>query len=165
MKSLILFLILVMCIAVQGAAQAEAPETSGLPLPRFASLKSDNVYVRAGPSMDYPIRWVYKREGLPVEITQEFDAWRKIVDPEGEGGWVHKILLSSGRRAKVSATDGPVTVYREAEMVHPLVKFEQGVVVDVDECRKLFCHVTFPPYSGWIEKKSLWGVYGSEIFN
>ena len=137
---------------------------TGMPLPRFASLKSDNVYMRTGPSMDYPIRWVYKRDGLPVEIEQEFDAWRKIKTPDGETGWVHKILLSGVRSAQVNEKDGAI-IYSDDDMTKPLAKFEKGVIVYVSECAKLACHVTFSPYDGWIEKKSLWGVYGSEIFN
>jgi len=149
------------------AAVAESDKGSGLPLPRFASLKSDNVYVRTGPSMDYPIKWIYKKEGLPVEIIQEFDAWRKIKDQDGTVGWVHKILLSGKHTAKImgdSAVKEPVA-YDDDDLEDPVIKFEQGVVVTVDECEKLICRVQSAPYEGWIEKKYLWGVYGSDIFN
>ena len=142
----------------------EPDQSTGLPLPRFASLKSDNVYVRTGPSMDYPIKWIYKKEGLPVEILQEFDAWRKIKDPNGDIGWAHKILLS-GKKTAVISSDDPAPAYDDTEMGRTIVKFEKGVVVNVKECKKLMCRVQFAPYEGWIEKKYLWGVYGSDIFN
>ncbi len=165
-----LFLSLILLIPV-GAAVAESVPTdvepdqsSGLPLPRYASLKSDNVYVRTGPSMDYPIKWIYKKEGLPVEIIQEFDAWRKIKDPAGDIGWAHKILLSGKKTALITAGE-PATVYDDKDMEKPIVKFEKGVIVNVDECQKLMCRVHFAPYQGWIEKKYIWGVYGSDIFN
>lgn len=148
--------------AVAGEAAA-ADKGSGLPLPRFASLKSDNVYVRTGPSMDYPIKWIYKKEGLPVEIIQEFDAWRKIKDPDGEVGWAHKILLSGKKTAKITEADA--MAYDDSDMETPSMKLEKGVIVQVEECEKLVCRVQFAPYEGWIEKKSLWGVYGSDIFN
>ena len=74
-------LAVLLLIAAPAWAEDDPKEGSGLPLPRFASLKSDSVFARTGPSMDYPIRWIYKREGLPVEIVQEFDVWRKIKDP------------------------------------------------------------------------------------
>lgn len=159
-------------IAIPSYVSAENPQQlqsneevlSGLPLPRFASLKSDNVYVRTGPSMDYPIKWIYKKEGLPVEIIQEFDAWRKIKDPNGEIGWAHKILLTGKKMAKVISDDMAVA-YNNPEMDKPVVKFEKGVILNVDECQKLMCRVHFAPYEGWIEKKHLWGVYGSDIFN
>lgn len=142
----------------------DADKGSGLPLPRFASLKSDNVYVRTGPSMDYPIKWIYKKEGLPVEIIQEFDAWRKIKDPNGEVGWAHKILLSGKRTAWISSPT-PVQAFDNEDLDKPVVQFAHGVVVKVKECQKLTCRVEFAPYKGWIEKKYLWGVYGSDIFN
>ena len=145
------------------AAAAEADKGSGLPLPRFASLKSDNVYVRTGPSMDYPIKWIYKKDGLPVEIIQEFDSWRKVKDPNGEVGWAHKILLSGKKTARITLPDA--VAYDDSDMEKPVVKFEQGVIVAVEECEKLACRVQSAPYQGWIEKKYLWGVYGSDIFN
>jgi SH3-like domain-containing protein len=137
---------------------------SGLPLPRFATLKSDNVYMRTGPSMDYPIRWIYKRDGLPVEIIQEFDAWRRIKDPEGETGWVHKILLSGKKTAMIKGKER-VLAYASDELVRPIAKLEPDFIVTLEKCDKRACFATFPPYEGWIEKKSLWGVYASEIFN
>lgn len=143
---------------------AEPDQSSGLPLPRYASLKSDNVYVRTGPSMDYPIKWIYKKEGMPVEIIQEFDAWRKIKDPNGDIGWAHKILLSGKKTARISS-DEPAIAYDDTEMEKPVVQFEKGVIVNIEECQKLMCRVQFAPYEGWIEKKHLWGVYGSDIFN
>jgi SH3-like domain-containing protein len=144
------------------AERAEA--SSGLPLPRFASFKSDNVFVRAGPSMDYPIKWIYKKDGLPVEIIQEFDAWRKVRDPEGVTGWAHKILLS-GQRHAVITTSPDALAYDDADFKTPVVRFEKGVIVSVEECQKISCRVQFAPYEGWIEKKHLWGVYGSDVFN
>jgi len=151
----------------QADQEPQDQQGSGLPLPRFASLKSDNVYVRTGPSMDYPIKWIYKKEGLPVEIIQEFDSWRKIKDPDGEVGWAHKILLSGKKTARINVINAGelATAYDDTEMERPLVKFEKGVVVTIDECQKLMCRVQFAPYKGWIEKKYLWGVYGSDIFN
>ncbi|MBL8638634.1 MAG: hypothetical protein JNN09_09110, partial [Alphaproteobacteria bacterium] len=80
----------------EGAAPPAKTVAGGV-LPRFAVLKSDNTYVRTGPSMDYPIRWIYKRADLPVEIIHEYDSWRKIRDQDGAVGWVHRILLSSQR--------------------------------------------------------------------
>ncbi len=142
----------------------EEGSISGLPLPRFATLKSDNVYMRTGPSMDYPIRWIYKQEGLPVEIIQEFDAWRRIKDPEGETGWVHKILLS-GKRAAVIKSKEDVLAYESDDLVRAVAKLENGYQITIETCDKRACFATFPPYKGWIEKKYLWGVYGSEVFN
>lgn len=162
--SLILALLVVVPASYGAVAADEAEGVSGLPLPRFASLKSDNVYMRTGPSMDYPIRWIYKREGLPVEIVQEFDSWRRIRDPEGETGWVHKILLS-GKKTALIKSEEPVLAYDADDLVRPMAKIEGGYFVTLETCDKRACFATFPPYEGWIEKKYLWGVYASDIFN
>ena len=145
-------------------AENDPREGSGLPLPRFASLKSNSVFARTGPSMDYPIRWIYKREGLPVEIIQEFDVWRKIKDPSGETAWVHKILLSGQRTAIVGAKDSVMAWSNKGE-THPVAKLEPNVIATVSECEKEFCKLELVPFEGWVAKKYLWGVYPSEILN
>ncbi len=87
---------------VPAASGTEAPKagnisSSGLPIPRFVTLASEKVFVRTGPALRYPIKWVYQRSNLPVEIVQEFDTWRKIRDMDGDDGWVHQSLLSGDR--------------------------------------------------------------------
>src|SRR5579871_6461730 len=77
-------------------------EGTGLPLPRFASLKSDHVNVRGGPDKDHDVAWIYTRPSLPVEITAEFENWRKIRDRDGSEGWVYHTLLSGKRTAYVA---------------------------------------------------------------
>jgi SH3-like domain-containing protein len=75
------------------AAGEAAGTATGLPVPRFVSLKSDRVNVRGGPNKDQDVRWVYTRAGMPVEITAEFENWRRIRDWEGAEGWVYHSLL------------------------------------------------------------------------
>ena len=103
-----------------GAGQAAgeiAGSVSGLPVPRFVSLKSDRVNVRSGPNKDQEVRWVYTRAGLPVEITAEFENWRRIRDWEGAEGWVYHSLLSGKRTAVVvpSLKDELVPLYESAD--------------------------------------------------
>jgi SH3-like domain-containing protein len=91
--------------ALGGAAHAakdSATPTSGLPIPRYVSLKSDHVNVRAGPTKDNDVAWVYTRAGLPVEITAEFENWRRVRDSEGAEGWVYHSMLSGRRTAVVT---------------------------------------------------------------
>ena len=83
------------------AASAASGSASGLPVPRFVSLKADRVNVRSGPNKDQEVRWVYTRAGMPVEITAEFENWRRIRDWEGAEGWVYHSLLSGKRTAVV----------------------------------------------------------------
>ncbi len=83
-------------------AKDSATTASGLPVPRYVSLKSDHVNVRAGPTKDNDVAWVYTRSGLPVEITAEFENWRRVRDSEGAEGWVYHSLLSGRRTAVVT---------------------------------------------------------------
>jgi SH3-like domain-containing protein len=75
---------------------------SGLPLPRFVSLKAGRVNVRVGPGEDYKVAWVFTKSQLPVEVIQEFDTWRRIRDSDGQMGWVFHSLLSAKRTAVVT---------------------------------------------------------------
>src|SRR6187401_2096362 len=84
------------------AAGDAAGSASGLPVPRYVSLKSDRVNVRAGPTKDHAVAWVFTRPGLPVEVTAEFENWRRIRDSEGAEGWVYHSLLSGKRTAVVT---------------------------------------------------------------
>lgn len=160
----LLVVILAILFPFSAIAADEGREDSGLPLPRFASMKSNNVFARTGPSMDYPIRWVYKREGLPVEIIQEYDVWRKIKDPDGQQAWVHKILLSGHRMVMVRG-DKPVNAYADADHDRVVAKLEPQVIAETTECDEEFCKLELMPFEGWVEKKHLWGVYPSEILN
>src|SRR5262245_37242621 len=88
--------------SIGGALAADPPQKaqrkgSGLPLPRFASLRSDEANVRSGPGTRYPIDWVFRRKGMPVEIVAEYENYRKIRDWQGASGWVHQSLLTGKR--------------------------------------------------------------------
>lgn len=138
---------------------------SGLPLPRFVSLKSDKVYVRTGPSVRYPIRWIYQKTDLPVEIVEEFDVWRKIRDSQGEGGWVSQTLLS-GERTGIVRGDDLVPVREKADAdSRMVVRLESGVVARIEKCDVAWCRVSASGFKGWIERKSLWGIYENEELN
>lgn len=171
MQRLSIFLIFVSLLSFSPYAfSQEAPavqpfRATGLPLPRFVSLKSDKIYVRTGPALRYPIKWVYKRENMPVEITQEFDNWRKIRDFEGEEGWVHQSLLSGERTALIQGSD--LVAMREApEPVARLTaRLEPRVVARVDKCIPSWCRLDAGGFEGWVERNSLWGIYPAEEFN
>src|SRR5882724_5323489 len=102
-------LIALACAAIACApAQSEdaaAAAASGLPLPRFVSLKADKVNLRAGPTRDHDVTWVFTRAGLPVEITAESENWRRIRDSEGTEGWVYHSMLSGRRTGVVKAKE------------------------------------------------------------
>lgn len=151
--------------ADQAAPAAQKSSSSGLPIPRFVSLASGKVFVRTGPALRYPIKWVYQREHLPVEIIQEFDTWRKIRDMDGDDGWIHQSLLSGDRYA---ITKGEVNVALQrapAKEARPLAQLEPSVVARVNQCKFDWCQLTAEGYTGWAERKFLWGIYDSEDFD
>jgi SH3-like domain-containing protein len=150
--------------------ESSAPTGSGLPVPRFVSLKSDHVNLRNGPGTEYPTGWVYRRAGLPLEIVKEFEGWRKVRDADGATGWVLQSLLSGRRTALVlpwerkSGTPPPTVPIRssDSEYSNVVAKVEAGVIADIHTCDGRWCRVTVDDYSGYIEQKKLWGVYEGE---
>lgn len=150
------------------AADAESPDEakgpSGLPLPRFASLRSDEVNLRTGPGTRYPIDWVFVAKGLPVEITAEFEVWRRVRDSEGTEGWIHKTGLSGKRTAIVTKT---MRELREAEDPQSpiLARLEPGALGQILACSPEWCRVKFGDIKGHLRKADFWGVYPQETFN
>jgi SH3-like domain-containing protein len=147
------------------SAKDAAITTSGLPIPRYVSLKTDHVNVRAGPTKDNDVAWVYTRTGLPVEITAEFENWRRVRDSEGYEGWVYHSLLSGRRTAVVTmkSKDELAPIYDNADP-HSAVaaRLQVGVVTQVKHCAAGWCHVNGNGFDGWIEQQRLWGVYADE---
>ena len=126
---------------------------SGLEIPRFVSLKDSKVFVRSGPGLRYPIKWVFKKEGLPVEIVQEFDTWRKIRDNEGEEGWVHQTLLSGSRKALIAEEKGAILVRKPVTGAKPVAVLEPNVLIALTQCSGAWCSGEANGFKGWIEKK------------
>ncbi len=143
-------------------ADSPAFRSSGLPIPRFVSLRSDKVFMRVGPGKQYPIKWVYERKWLPVEVILEFDTWRKIRDQAGEEGWVHQSMLSGRRTALVIAGE-PLNVFSNtSEKSRKRAVFEPGVVGFLETCKEDWCWLQSGGYSGWAKRNLLWGIYESE---
>lgn len=149
----------------QAAGDPAAGSASGLPVPRYVSLKSDRVNVRAGPTKDHEVAWVFTRPGLPVEVTAEFENWRRIRDSEGAEGWVYHSLLSGKRTAVVTARakDQLIAVsQRPADEGDVTAQLQPGVVAQVKRCDGKWCRVTGPDFDGWVPQERLWGVYPNE---
>ena len=155
-------------VAAVPVAQAanDQSEGSGLPLPRFASLKFDHSNVRIGPNKDHEVAWVYTRAALPVEITAEFENWRRIRDRDGTEGWVYHTLLSGKRTAYVARPKTQpdfVPLHEAADPISPLrAMLEPGVLGTVKRCTGQWCRLTGDGFDGWIEQGRLWGVYPNE---
>ena len=145
-------------------AQQVGPVT-GLPLPRYVSLKSDKVNLREGPSRDHRAAWLFQRAGLPVEITAEFDTWRKVRDSEGSEGWVLQALLSGRRTVIISPwKKGEIMPLhaRPQESSETVANLQAGVIANVKRCDKGWCRIYGKGYDGYMAQKMLWGVYPDE---
>jgi SH3-like domain-containing protein len=139
--------------------------TSGLPVPRFVSLKADRVTVRGGPDKDHDVAWIYTRAGWPVEITAEFENWRRIRDCDGAEGWVYHSLLSGKRTAAVQLkTKTDLALLYQTPDVHSAVtaRLQVGVLGLVKHCTGAWCQISGDGFAGWIEQSALWGVYPGE---
>ena len=135
---------------------------SGLPIPRFVSLKADRVNMHIGPAKNYETKWVYQRAGLPVEITAEFENWRRIRDADGTEGWVYHSLLSGRRTGVVTAKskDDLISVYEAPDIKSDVSALLQpGVLSSVKRCNATWCRVTGQGFEGWVQQHRLWGVY------
>lgn len=147
-------------------AARKAGTVSGLPLPRFVSLKADEVSVRRGPSWEHAVAWVFRRIGLPVEVIAEFDVWRQVRDSEGATGWVHGRLLSGRRTVLIApwkAGQGTLDLHGAASGGSVAkAKLSPGVLGDVDSCDGKWCQITAGGVSGYISQDMLWGVYVGE---
>jgi len=155
-------------LASPSLAQNTTVGSSGLPVPRFVSLKSDSVNVRQGPSRDQAVVWRYVRAGMPVEITQEFENWRRIRDFEGGEGWVFHSLLSGTRTAIVAPWAADKTLIdlhaSPNDTSRVTARVEPKVQAPVDKCDGAWCRLDGKGFSGWIAQGSLWGVYPDEKF-
>lgn len=168
-------------LSLAGSSGAPTPSTanghrqvgvaSGLPVPRFVSLKSDRINLRNGPGTEYPTSWVFRRAGLPVELLEEVEAWRQVRDADGATGWVLQSMLSGRRTAlvlpwEVKAVQPPLRVPLRSggrESASLVAQVEAGVIVNVRSCDGRWCLLGIADVNGYIEQKKLWGVYEGEV--
>lgn len=135
---------------------------SGLPVPRFVSLKSDkDAYLRSGPGIRYPVLWAYRRKGLPVEVIREYGIWRQVRDIGGSVGWMNKQLISGNRTAVVTGTVR--TMYATPDLAGRAVwRIAPGAIVRVVLCSEAWCRVDRGGKSGYMLRVQLWGVSPTE---
>lgn len=151
--------------AIEASAQATKSGSNGFPVPRFVSLKSDRVNVRKGPSLEHGVAWSFVRGGLPVEIVQEFDNWRRIRDWEGEEGWVFHSLLSGRRTGLVTPWEKSVLTPLRASArsdARIVAELSANVLVNVEKCADGWCQVSGEKFEGWVDQTRLFGVYPDE---
>jgi len=162
-----LFIVLILAappaFAANKAARLAHPGASGLPTPRFVSLASATVHMRAGPGVRYPITWVYKRLGTPFMVMAEHEYWRKVRDLDGTEGWIHGSLLS-GRRTAVLRAARTVLRQQPSESARIVLRAEAGVIGKLLTCRKAWCRMDIADISAWLPRSAIFGALPSEQF-
>ncbi|MBF0248188.1 MAG: hypothetical protein HQL36_08985 [Alphaproteobacteria bacterium] len=136
---------------------------SGLPLPRFVSLRAAEVNLRTGPGVQYPVDWVYRKSGLPMEVIAEYKAWRKVRDWEGAQGWVHQTMLSSKRSFIVTGATRDLLSKPDPDAA-PVARVQRLVMGRLVACPGdgAFCRVEVEGFEGWLKRADFWGVLKGE---
>jgi len=151
---------------------------ANLSIPRFISIKSNEVNLRSGPANHYPIRFIYKFKNYPLEIIAEFEHWRLVRDKDGDQGWVHQSLLSAARYVVIKNSNTTEKILKSQslknqaiifrlpdETSYPILRVETGAVAKIKKCLEKWCQIEFSKKRGWIQKSNIWGVYDYELLN
>jgi SH3-like domain-containing protein len=139
------------------AAPAERQTPSGMPVPRYVSLKFDKVNARAGPGDDHRLLWVYRAHGLPLQVIAETLEWRRVCDPEGATAWVHKRVID-GRRTTMNTRTSVVALLRRPKPDAKVAAYlNPKALAALDRCSKGWCKVSAGHAAGWVRDGELWG--------
>lgn len=153
---------LALALAASAVAQnKQVARTTEGELTRFASLRADDVNVRAGPGVRYPVKWKFVQRNMPVQVIAEYDTWRKIRDWEGAEGWVHRAMLSS-KRSLIMVGQGQTLRKDSTDDSAAVARLAPGYVVTVSRCRHDWCEVDASGYAGWVKRDGVWGVSPGE---
>jgi len=122
---------------------------------KFLMLKNNKVNVRYGPSFDYPIKYIYKKIKLPVQIIDKKENFRRIIDHKKNSGWIH---ISQLRKSKsLIVTSQKILFKKPTKYSKPLAKLDVGRLLLIKKCEKNWCNIETENFSGWIDKTNIWG--------
>ena len=144
---------------------AEIGKETGLEIPRYISLKSNDANIRVGPSKNYPIEIKYIKKNYPLKVLEEYEDWRKVEDFQKNFGWIHKSLISGIRTGIVLSNDNKTIKLLNTLNGNVIGEIGSGNIVFLEKCKIDWCLVSFGDYRGWIDKKNIWGIKEKEIIN
>ena len=154
--------LLLILISFSYSISSSVANKDKLPVPRFVSIKFNEVNVRTGPAKDCPIEWVFIKKGEPVEIIAEYEEWRKVRDINGEGGWAHANVLSGHRFVVITASNLLPMLGSPGKYDDIIAKLSPGLRCSLKKCKQDWCLIKCKEYKGWVSKKHLWGIYPEE---
>ena len=160
-----ILLVLFFCLLNNTSYSNEIGQVTGYKIPRFVSLKSDEVNLRIGSSTNYPIILKYVTKNMPIEIIDEYERWRKIRDKDGNEGWIRKDLLKGDRFIIIIKSDkSKIYMFSKPNGI-TIGEIGELNIARIKVCLKKWCKIKFDNNTGWINKKNLWGVYKNETIN
>ena len=142
---------------------AEVGKETGLEIPRYVSLKSNDANIRVGPSKNYPIEIKYIKKNYPLKVLEEYEEWRKVEDFKKNIGWIHKSLISGTRTGIVLSNDDKTIKLLNTLDGDVIGEIGKGNIVFLEKCKTDWCLISSGNYKGWIDKKYIWGVKEKEI--
>ena len=161
MKAIGIFIIIIYC----NFSYANNGSVTGLELPRYVSLKSNESNLRVGPSKNYPILIKYIINRYPLKVIEEYQDWRKVLDSKNNTGWVHKSLITGERTGMIiSDVDKKIIIFNIDEGM-PIGEVKIGSIVKLNKCKINWCLISKNKNKGWIKKKYIWGVKSNEELN
>ena len=150
--------------APDAAPDARVGPVTGYPIPRYVTMRATEGNARRGPSRSHRIDWVFTRRHMPMMIVAEHGHWRRVIDRDGAGGWMHYTLLSGDRSAIVEQDMLPL--YARPDTTSTIrAHAELGVTGRIDECVPDWCMLEVGGYTGWVDANALWGVEPGETFD
>ena len=144
-------------------SNANTGKETGLEIPRYVSLKSDDANIRVGPSKNYPIEIKYIKKNYPLKVLEEYEDWRKVEDFQKNFGWIHKSLISSNRTGIVLSNDNKSIQLLNTVGGNIIGEIGKGNIVFLEKCKIDWCLVSSRNYKGWMDKNYIWGVKEKEI--
>ena len=155
----------ILIIIFSQAINADIGKETGLKIPRYVSLKSNDANIRVGPSKNYPIEIKYIKKYYPLKVIEEYEDWRKVQDFKNNIGWIHKSLISGTRTGIVLSNDNKTIKLLNTLNGNVIGEIGKGNIVFLEKCKIDLCLVSSRNYKGWIDKKYIWGVKEKEIIN
>ena len=144
-------------------SNANIGKETGLEIPRYVSLKSDDANIRVGPSKNYPIEIKYIIKNYPLKVLEEYEDWRKVEDFKKNIGWIHKSLISGTRTGIVLSNNNKTIKLLNTLGGDIIGEIGKGNIIFLEKCKIDWCLVSSGNYKGWMDKKYIWGVNEKEI--
>ena len=161
--SMQIIIVFISIIIFSQICNAEIGKETGLEIPRYISLKSNDANIRVGPSKNYPIEIKYIKKNYPLKVLEEYENWRKVEDFQKNFGWIHKSLISGIRTGIILSNDNKTIKLLNTLNGNVIGEIGSGNIVFLEKCKIDWCLVSFGDYRGWIDKKNIWGIKEKEI--